>query len=248
MMPSDHGSQLDELRDVVGEIDALAALAVDSLDDTEWRGADRLLVKRMAYVLGMIARSAATASSRLDAFLVAVADTQPATSGDQWSGGAGRTEPRERRSISITLASVEQLLRVGAAHLDEGRTHHPASTRSQPAIAVRVTKLSPDAKGPHPEPQQPQKPQEQRRVIANEDERHVIANNLHAHEMKVLWTLRNRCAEVFRESPYHPFFRENYRPGEDPSTALLRMFKHLQFCGSLNDEETISALARRSLR
>lgn len=38
MMPSDHGSQLDELRDVVGEIDALAALAVDSLDDTDWRG------------------------------------------------------------------------------------------------------------------------------------------------------------------------------------------------------------------
>ena len=85
-------------------------------------------------------------------------------------------------------------------------------------------------------------------ALANEDERHVIANNLHAHEMKVLWTLRNRCAEVFGESPYHPFFRENYRPGEDPSTALLRMFKHLQFCGSLNDEETISALARRSLR
>jgi hypothetical protein len=39
----------------------------------------------------------------------------------------------------------------------------------------------------------------------------TLANDLDAHEMKVLWTLRNRLAEVFGQSPSHPFFRERLR-------------------------------------
>jgi hypothetical protein len=78
MMPADHGSrvatQLDELRDVGGEIDALAALALESVGRADWSGADPLLVERTAYVLGMIARSAATAASKLDGLRAKVAD------------------------------------------------------------------------------------------------------------------------------------------------------------------------------
>lgn len=68
MMPSDHGSQLDELRDVIGEIDALAALALESFDRANWIGADLLLVERMTCVLGMIARSASIAICKLNGF------------------------------------------------------------------------------------------------------------------------------------------------------------------------------------
>jgi hypothetical protein len=38
------GEIVDELRDAVGEIDALAALALGSFDRADWRGADQLLV------------------------------------------------------------------------------------------------------------------------------------------------------------------------------------------------------------
>lgn len=51
-------TQLDELREAVGKIDALAALVLESFDYANWGGADPLLVERTAYVIGMIARSA----------------------------------------------------------------------------------------------------------------------------------------------------------------------------------------------
>lgn len=50
MMPSDHGirvaTQLYELRDAAGEIDAIAALALESFDRADWSGVDPLLVER----------------------------------------------------------------------------------------------------------------------------------------------------------------------------------------------------------
>jgi hypothetical protein len=57
---------LDELRDVVGEVDTLAALAPEPYDHEDRKGADRLIVERTACLLGTIARSAATAGSKSD--------------------------------------------------------------------------------------------------------------------------------------------------------------------------------------
>jgi hypothetical protein len=65
-------AQLDELRTAVGEVDALAALALESFDRADWSGADPQLVERTAYVIGIIARSAASAASKLDGFHAAV--------------------------------------------------------------------------------------------------------------------------------------------------------------------------------
>lgn len=59
-------THFDELRDVVGKIDALAALALESFDRADWSGANPLLVERVACVLEMIATSAATAASKLN--------------------------------------------------------------------------------------------------------------------------------------------------------------------------------------
>jgi hypothetical protein len=61
-------AQRDELRGAVGEVDALAVIVLESFDRADWSGADQLLAERTAYALGMIARSAATAASKLDGF------------------------------------------------------------------------------------------------------------------------------------------------------------------------------------
>lgn len=87
---TDVAGHLDELRIAVGETEALAALAVESFDRADWEGADQLLVERTAYVLGVIARSAATAASRVDHFRTVVADAQPAPPSERWDYSEGR--------------------------------------------------------------------------------------------------------------------------------------------------------------
>ena len=86
--------QLEQLRDTISEIDALSALILDAFDDADWRGASRVLVERTVYIIGIIARTAADASSRLDSLQAAVADAQPATAGERWEGeGTASGEP-----------------------------------------------------------------------------------------------------------------------------------------------------------
>lgn len=98
-------TQLDELREAGGEIDALAALALASFERADWSGVDPLLVERTAYVLGMIARSAAIAASRLDGLRAKVADTQPATSVDLSSDAQG-SRPQLLLPYTITNCLV----------------------------------------------------------------------------------------------------------------------------------------------
>jgi hypothetical protein len=86
---TDVAARPDELRLVVGEVEALAVVTVAWFDDEHWSGADPVLVERAGYLLGVIARSAATAASKIDSFHVAVADAQPATVGERWDYGGG---------------------------------------------------------------------------------------------------------------------------------------------------------------
>jgi hypothetical protein len=83
---SDLAKHLDAVRISVGEVDALASLAVRSFDDADWRGADSILVERMAYVLGVVARSATAAVGAFHRLTVAVVDAQPAPAGERWDG------------------------------------------------------------------------------------------------------------------------------------------------------------------
>jgi hypothetical protein len=85
----DVASQLDEMRLAVGEVDAIAAVTLKWFDDEDWSGADSILVERTGFMLGVIARSAAFAASKIDAVHVAVADTQPVLAGQQWDYSDG---------------------------------------------------------------------------------------------------------------------------------------------------------------
>lgn len=73
----------------VGEVDAIAAVTVKWFDDEDWSGADPVLVERAGFMLGVIARSAAFAASKIDGFHVAVADAQPAPAGESWDYSEG---------------------------------------------------------------------------------------------------------------------------------------------------------------
>jgi hypothetical protein len=82
-------AHLDELRIAVGEVDALAAVALSWFDDRDWNGADPVLVEQAGYLIGVIARSAATAASEVARFHVAVADAQLAPTGERWDYSDG---------------------------------------------------------------------------------------------------------------------------------------------------------------
>jgi hypothetical protein len=96
----DVASQLDEMRLAVGEVDAIAAVTLKWFDDEDWSGADAILVERTGFMLGVIARSAAFAASKIDGVHAAVADTQPVPAGHEWdySDGTASAEPEPRMS------------------------------------------------------------------------------------------------------------------------------------------------------
>ena len=74
---------LSALHVAVSEVEALAALAVHAFDDADRRGGDQQQVERMASVLGVIARSAASAITALNRLHSAIADAQRATAGER---------------------------------------------------------------------------------------------------------------------------------------------------------------------
>lgn len=78
-------AQLDTLRIAVGEVDALAAVTVESFDNASWCGTDPLQVERMAHLLGTISKAATTALAVVERFHAFVADRQRADAGDFWS-------------------------------------------------------------------------------------------------------------------------------------------------------------------
>ena len=85
---TDIAALLHALHVAVAEVEALAALAVHAFDDADWHGGDEL-VERMASVLGVIARSAASAITALNRLHSAIADAQPATAGERWDYNDG---------------------------------------------------------------------------------------------------------------------------------------------------------------
>jgi len=85
--------ELEQLRLAIGEVDAIAAVTLKWFDDEDWSGADPAPVERAGFMLGVIARSAAFAASKIESFHVAVADAQalPSKSRREGEGTASAT-------------------------------------------------------------------------------------------------------------------------------------------------------------
>jgi hypothetical protein len=83
---TDIAAPLNALHVAVAEVEALA---VHAFDDADWRGGDQQLVERMASVLAVIARSAASVITAVNRLHSAIADAQPATAGERWDYNDG---------------------------------------------------------------------------------------------------------------------------------------------------------------
>lgn len=68
-------------------------------------------------------------------------------------------------------------------------------------------------------------------------------NCLARHESSIVARLRKRLAEVLEKPIDHRFFEDQYRPGEAPNAALLRLFRQSMTLHA-TDEQTIEAMAK----
>jgi len=86
---TDVAARIDELRLAVGEVDTLAAVTLKWFDGEDWSSADPVLFEHAGFMLGVIAKSAAFAASKIDGFHVAIADTQPVPTSQEWNYSDG---------------------------------------------------------------------------------------------------------------------------------------------------------------
>jgi hypothetical protein len=84
-------ARLDALRVAVGEVDVLASVTTDVYDGGDWSGSDPEVVDRVACLLGLISRSATSAVTAFHRLHTAVADAQPAPSGERWTDEGAST-------------------------------------------------------------------------------------------------------------------------------------------------------------
>jgi hypothetical protein len=97
----DMGARLDELWVAAGRTEALAAVSVEAYDNASWNDPDPQIIERLAHLLGVTHEAAVATVSAVDRFRTAVADAQPATAGERWTGEG--TAPRAGRGSRYSL-------------------------------------------------------------------------------------------------------------------------------------------------
>ena len=98
------------MRLAVGEVDALATIAVAWFDGVDQSGADPVLAESIGYLLDVIARSAATAASKVDSVHAAIADAQPVRSGEAFDYSDG-TSPGGQVAVSTEDLAIVRRIR-----------------------------------------------------------------------------------------------------------------------------------------
>lgn len=92
---SDVAGEMDHLRIALGEVDVLATLTRAAYDSADWVEPDPAIVERIASLLGLIEKSSLAAVTAFHRLHGAVADAQPARSGETFDYSDG-TRPRCR--------------------------------------------------------------------------------------------------------------------------------------------------------
>jgi hypothetical protein len=91
LIGGDLSARLDALRVAIGEVDTLASVTADVYDGADWGGSDPEVVDRVACLLGLISRSATSAVTAFHRLHTAVADAQPAPTGERWDDESAST-------------------------------------------------------------------------------------------------------------------------------------------------------------
>lgn len=102
---TDIDNELSQLRIAVGEIEALAALILESFNRADWRGADGLVVGRMGRLLGVLATSATSVASKFERFQTAFGGMRPAPAGERTRHEEG-TVSEEQTTMSKRDARI----------------------------------------------------------------------------------------------------------------------------------------------
>jgi hypothetical protein len=101
--------ELDQLRIAVAETEALAAITAEAYDRQDWDDADPIYVERLASLLGLIARSASGALAAFHRLHGAVADAQPARSGEAFDYSDGTAPGRDAELLKRDADIVRRL-------------------------------------------------------------------------------------------------------------------------------------------
>ena len=75
--------QFNDLHLAVSEVDVLATIVAEWFDGQDWTGADPVIVEHVGLILGVLARAATMAGSKLDDFEAVLTDAQSVPPG-QW--------------------------------------------------------------------------------------------------------------------------------------------------------------------
>jgi hypothetical protein len=86
---SDVATELDQLRIALGEVNILATVTADAYDSDDWDESDPDIAEGIASLLGLIKKSAMGAMAAFHRLHGAVADAQPARSGEAFDYSDG---------------------------------------------------------------------------------------------------------------------------------------------------------------
>jgi hypothetical protein len=86
---SDLAAPLDDLRIALGEVNILATVTADAYDSDDWDESDPDIAEGIASLLGLIKKSAMSAMAAFHRLHSAVADAQPARSGEAFDYSDG---------------------------------------------------------------------------------------------------------------------------------------------------------------
>jgi hypothetical protein len=106
---SDLAAPLDDLRIALGEVNILAAVTADAYDSDDWDDSDPDIAEGIASLPGLIKKSAMAAMAAFHRLHGAVADAQPARSGEAFDYSDGTAPGRDAELLKRDADIVRRL-------------------------------------------------------------------------------------------------------------------------------------------
>jgi hypothetical protein len=108
---SDLAAPLDDLRIALGEVNILAAVTADAYDSDDWDDSDPDIAEGIASLPGLIKKSAMAAMAAFHRLHGAVADAQPARSGEAFDYSDGTAPGRDAAAVQREDDAIAEMNR-----------------------------------------------------------------------------------------------------------------------------------------